>query len=197
MNIIGQYPEIRTYRDGRVEAIRFVLEGGITEAEIEQLKQDNQGYTGVLEHYLTLFVPPVDAEEVAAEKDVIIHSALAYLPDQDASRFIEHTPTLKGDGALVKVGTRINWDGALKRAAVDLWDREDQNPDNAPTLWEDINYHKGYRVIPEVITAGLAFAKNEIGYWPPDGNLYRAINNATVWTPTAYPAGWEKVTIGE
>lgn len=190
--------ENQMYEGKMVGAVRIALDSDtLTEADLTALKAQHPEYTAVLQHTIVLFKPPVDMTAVVAEKDVIIHSALAYLPDQDASRFIEHTPTLKGDGALVKAGTRINWDGALKRAAVDLWDREDQNPDNAPTLWEDINYHKGYRVIPEVITAGLAFAKDEIGYWPPDGNLYRAINNATVWTPTAYPAGWEKVIIGE
>lgn len=85
MNIIGQYPEIRTYKDGRVEAIRFVLEGGITEAEIQQLKQDNPGYSGVLEHYLTLFVPPVDVEEVVAEKEAVqalLTTVAEALPDE-------------------------------------------------------------------------------------------------------------------
>lgn len=187
----------RSHDGKRVEAATFAITGGLTDAEIAALHEQLPAYTGVLEHYLTLYIPVPDAEEVAAEKDVIIHSALAYLPDQDASRFIEHTPTLKGDGALVKAGTRINWDGALKRAAVDLWDREDQNPDNAPTLWEDIAYHGGYRIIPEVITATLAFSKDEIGYWPPDGLFYKAINDGTVWTPVAHAAAWEKVTIGE
>lgn len=53
----------------------------------------------------------------------------------------------------------------LKRAAVDLWDNEANTPDAAPTLWEDIDYRDGIRVIPETITVGLAFAKGEKGWW--------------------------------
>ena len=86
--------------------------------------------------------------------------------DAQASTAVDLYPTLKNNGALVKVGTRINWNSTLKRAAVDLWDYETNNPDKAPTLWEDIDYREGYRVISETITAGLAFAKGEIGKSP-------------------------------
>ena len=91
----------------------------------------------------------------------------------------------------IKVGTRINWNGTLKRAAVDLWDTKENNPDNAPTLWEDIGYKSGYRIIPEVITVGLAFAKGEYGWW--NDILYCSKIDNNVWTPEAYSDGWEKV----
>ena len=90
---------------------------------------------------------------------------------------------------LIKNGTRINWHGTLKRAAVDLWDTKENNPDNAPTLWEDINYRAGHRIIPDVITVGLAFAAGETGWW--GDVLYRSIIDSNVWTPEAYPSGWE------
>ena len=111
--------------------------------------------------------------------------------DAQASGAAALYPTLKGDGSHVKVGTRINWRGTIKRAANDLWDREDNNPDNAPALWEDIAYKKGYRIIPEVITAGTAFAQNECGWW--GDVLYKAKYPATVHTPAQYPDGWEVV----
>ena len=94
-------------------------------------------------------------------------------------------------GVGVPAGTRINWHGTIKRAAVDLWDTETNNPDNAPTLWEDIAYREGYRVIPETITAGTAFAKDELGWW--GDVLYKSLIDANVYTPEAYPAGWEAV----
>ena len=90
---------------------------------------------------------------------------------------------------LIKVGTRINWNGTLKRAAVDLWDTKENNPDNAPTLWEDINYRAGHRIIPEVITAGVVFTKGETGWWREV--LKRSTIDNNVWTPDAYPEGWE------
>lgn len=111
--------------------------------------------------------------------------------DAIASTAIDVFPTIKEDSALIKVGTRINWNGVLKRAAVDLYDTIENNPDNAPTLWEDINYREGYRIIPETITVGTAFAKDELGWWGDE--LYKSLIEANVYTPAIYPAGWEKV----
>ena len=100
-------------------------------------------------------------------------------------------PSLKEDGSLVTAGTRINWNGVVKRAAVDLWDTADNNPDNAPDLWEDITYKDGYRIIPDTITAGAAFAAGECGWW--GDVLFLSLIDWNVYTPADYPAGWEVV----
>ena len=111
--------------------------------------------------------------------------------DATASRAVEFHPKMKYDGSLIPAKTRINWHGTLKRAAVDLWDTEANNPDNAPTLWEDIAYRDGFRIIPEVITATLAFKEGELGWW--GDVLYRSKVNGNVYTPAVYPANWELV----
>jgi len=123
--------------------------------------------------------------------------AAASVTDSVASRCVDLFGSMKYDGALIKAGTRIKWENGLKRAAVDLWDREENSPANAPTLWEDIAYYMGYRIIPETITAPLAFSAGEIGYWPADGKFYRAKNDGTVWTPAAYAAAWDEVDISD
>ena len=113
------------------------------------------------------------------------------LNDAEASSVAALYPTLTYDGQLVKAGTRINWYGQLKRAAVDLWDTKTNTPDNAPSLWEDINYKDGYRIIPGVITAGTAFARGERGWWKDE--LYESRMAANVYTPDEYPSGWRLV----
>ena len=111
--------------------------------------------------------------------------------DKTASLAPELYDPLQEDGHLVENGTRINWNGTLKRAAVDLWDAKENNPYNAPTLWEDINYRAGHRIIPDVITVGLAFSNGETGWW---GNvLMRSKADNNVWTPEQYPDYWETV----
>ena len=127
--------------------------------------------------------------EAAKVVRATMNKAGAMLDDAQASTVVDLYPGLLADGSLIRAGTRINWRGQLKRAAVDLWDTETNNPDNAPALWEDVNYRDGYRVIPEVITAGLAFAKGEIGWWGEV--LYRSLMDANVYTPDQYAAGWE------
>ena len=130
--------------------------------------------------------------ERARQLRAMIEAAAGNLTDADASTAAELFPRLKQDGSLVAAGTRINWYGKVKRAAVDLWDRTENNPDNAPTLWEDIGYRDGIRIIPETITAGLAFAKDELGWW--GDTLYKSLLDANVWTPEQNASGWEKVT---
>ena len=95
----------------------------------------------------------------------IVEQAATSLDDQTASTAATLFLRMKYDGKLIRAGTRINWHGTIKRAAVDLWDTEANDPEEAPHLWEDISYREGYRIIPDTITAGTAFAKDECGWW--------------------------------
>ena len=129
--------------------------------------------------------------EKAAIQRANIIKAMMSLDDQDASKTPELFEKLVESGELVKAGTRVNWNGQLKRAAVDLWDTADNNPDKAPDLWENINYKDGIRIIPETITVGLAFSKDELGLW--GDVIYKSLLDNNVYTPEAYAAGWEIV----
>lgn len=122
---------------------------------------------------------------------LIIAEARNLVNDQTASIAPELFDRLKEDGSLVEHGTRINWNGVLKRALVDLWDTAENNPDNAPVLWEDILYREGHRIIPDVITVGMAFSNGETGWWGDVLKRSKADNN--VWTPEHYPDYWEDV----
>ena len=131
------------------------------------------------------------AERIRAQ----VEAGAAALPDAEASIEPSLTRKMRYDGSLIKAGTRIDWGGVLKRAAVDLWDTEGNNPDNASDLWENVLYRDGIRVIPDVITAGLAFSYGEQGWW--GDVLMRSIlpgEKTNVYTPDQYPAAWEVAT---
>ena len=121
----------------------------------------------------------------------MMHKAAVSLDDKDASAAAELFPRMKYDGSLISYQTRINWNGTVKMAAADLWDTEENNPDNAPALWSDLKYRDGIRIIPEVITAAEAFAKGERGWW--EDELYESLIDANVYTPAQYPEGWRLV----
>lgn len=108
--------------------------------------------------------------------------------DKYASSCVFLYRKLRNDGSLISAGERINYSGTIKRAVVDLWDTEENSPENAPNLWEDILYKDGYRIIPSVITAALAFSKGERGWW--NDTLYESSINGNVYTPEQYPSGW-------
>ena len=122
-------------------------------------------------------------------ENIIVSSAT--LEDKQASQTPELFARLNQNGELIKVGTRINWNGVLKRASVDLYDTLENNPNNAPILWEDIEYKDGIRIVPQTITVGTAFSKNELGWWKD--TLYKSLLDNNVWTPEQNPSGWEVV----
>lgn len=131
------------------------------------------------------------ADAIAFRKE--IEAAAINLDDKGASLSPDFYSDMAYSGQLIKAGTRINHGGFLYKAAVDLWDTEVNNPENAPALWEEIQYHEGIRIIPEVITVAAAFAKAELGFWKADGKVYKSLLDANVYTPAAYPQGWEEI----
>ena len=129
--------------------------------------------------------------EKARRLNAVIVEARKLVGDQTASIASELYDRMKYDSRLIQAGTRINWKGVIKKAAVDLWDTAENNPDNAPTLWESIDYRDGIRIIPEVITVTTAFDLNELGRW--GDVLYRSLVSVNVYTPEAYPNNWQIV----
>lgn len=118
-------------------------------------------------------------------------ASAADISDAEASTVPEMFNRLYGTGELVRAGTRIHWNGQLKKAAVDLWDTTVNNPDNAPSLWENIDYINGYRAIPEIITVVSLFSKGELGWWK--GAVYESLYDSNVWNPEQFAAGWKKI----
>lgn len=198
-------------------ALRIVFDGGVTAAEVEELCSGaldilddagnvvgtQQGYTTTGEHSLIIgkiTTPEQERDELAAAlavetaKAPYIETLTESLDDATASTVIPLYPKMRYDGSLIQAGTRINWNGVLKRAAVDVWDFEHNDPDHAPTRWEDISYRDGYRIIPDVITVGLAFANGEKGWWT-DGLLYESLADNNVYTPEAYREHWKVVEV--
>lgn len=127
------------------------------------------------------------AKAIRAAMDKLAENATDAVASVTAIAF----PRLTENGERIKAGFRINWKGVVKKAAADLWDTRENNPDNAPTLWDDIPYRSGHRIIPEVITVGLAFSKDETGWW--GDVLYCSKVDSNVYTPEQYPANWEEV----
>jgi hypothetical protein len=78
------------------------------------------------------------SHQEAVQLRTAIETASQSLDDNVAARAVALFPRLKCDGSLIKAGTRIQWKGKVIRAKVDLWDREDHSPENAPTLWEGV-----------------------------------------------------------
>ena len=133
----------------------------------------------------------IDRQTRARELRKVIEAAAQTADEKTISEAPELCRSLKQDGSLVRAGTRINWNGTIKKAAVDLWDTAENSPDKAATLWETLDYKDGYRIIPSVITVTGAFAKGERGWW--NGKLYESKVGSNVYTPEQYADNWMEV----
>ena len=122
----------------------------------------------------------------------IVEQAATSLDDKTASTAATLFPRLKGNGELVKAGTRINWRGTIKRAANALWDTPENDPDHAPGMWNDIEYREGLRVLTGPIPATNPVQADEI-CWYKDQKWRNISGVPSVYLPDEYPAGWEKV----
>ena len=129
----------------------------------------------------------------AIQLRAVIEQAAQTLDEKTISEAPELCRALKQDGSLVRAGTRINWNGTIKKSAVDIWDTEANDPDHAPSLWADIDYRDGYRIIPETITVTTAFSKGEKGWWT-DGKLYESKVDSNVYTPAQYADNWKEIS---
>lgn len=125
----------------------------------------------------------------AIQLRAIIEQAAQTLDEKTVSTAPELCQSLKQDGELVRAGTRINWNGTIKKAAVDLWDTEANDPNHASNLWENLEYKDGYRIIPETITVTGAFSDGEKGWWK--GQLWESTVDNNVYTPEQYAPNWK------
>lgn len=125
----------------------------------------------------------------ARELREVIETVVAAADDKTASQGVELSPGLKQDGSLIAAGTRIKYQGRLYRAAVDMWDTAENAPDAAPSVWEEVAYKDGIRIIPATVTVTSQFAKDELGWWGEQ--IYKSLIDANVYTPEQYAAGWE------
>lgn len=96
------------------------------------------------------------------------------------------------DGHLIEAGTRIRFGDQLHRANNALYAHRHYAPDQAPDLWEAIQYRDGYRVISGPISAANPVQPGEI-VWLGDTKWRNVSTIATSYLPTEYPAGWEMV----
>lgn len=131
--------------------------------------------------------------EIAQQIRKLLEMLADTQPDAAASEIPALFPTLTYSGALIKAGTRIRWGDKLYSAQYDTYDRQDTDPDHDTNGWAPLNYHSGYRDIPDTMTTSNMFKKDEIG-WRSD-KFWKSKIDSNSWTPEGYPAGWEEVTV--
>lgn len=119
-----------------------------------------------------------------------IMEALAIKSDSDRSKL----PLLHDEwrvGIECKINEVYRYQDFLYRCQQTHMTQVGWEPDITPALFAKLMYRDGIRIIPEYISTGDTFSKDEIGWW--DNILYRSLVDNNIYNPSQYAPGWEVV----
>lgn len=128
---------------------------------------------------------------IAPAKDynrIITDVAISYLNDNQAETVTDLFPDWE-DGKAYAVGDRVKYNGLLYRCVQAHTSQADWTPDVVPALWTRTSADEW----PEwVQPTGAQDAYNKGDKVTYKGEHYISLIDANVYSPEAYPAGWEK-----
>ena len=132
--------------------------------------------------------------EKALHLRAMIEKASVSLPDEDALEAIELFPAWE-IARLCKVGERLRYSGKLYRCEQEHTSQADWTPDKTPALWTEVAKPGEIPVWRQPTGAQDAYNKGDRVHYPDaDGPVYESTIDNNVWSPEAYPAGWEEVS---
>lgn len=127
-------------------------------------------------------------EKLAREYRAKIEKAAALQSDEDALESIELFPKWEA-GIAVATGERYQYNGKLYKVIQAHTSQEDWTPDITPALYVEVSVVE----FPEwVQPTGAQDAYNKGDKVTFEGKHYMSLIDGNIWSPAAYPAGWEE-----
>lgn len=127
-------------------------------------------------------------ERLAREYRAKIEKAAALQSDEDALESIELFPRWEA-GIAVATGERYQYNGKLYKVIQAHTTQADWTPDITPALFKEVSLDE----FPEwVQPTGAHDAYNKGDKVTFEGKHYMSLIDGNIWSPAAYPAGWEE-----
>ena len=120
----------------------------------------------------------------------LIERIAVTLDDETALTGVELFP-MWAIGKAYAVSDRAQYNGTLYKCVQAHTSQADWTPDATPALWVVVSIDE-YPEWVQPLGATDAYKKGDIVSY--NGKLYRSTIDGNVWSPEAYPAGWEIVT---
>lgn len=125
----------------------------------------------------------------------LIEKAAASLEDTDALDAIEFFPVWTEDTSY-EVGDRVRYEDVLYKCLQAHTSQAQWTPDAAPSLWARVLIPD-----PEVIpvweqpdSTNAYMTGDKVHYPTIEDPVYESVIDNNIWSPAAYPAGWQIVT---
>jgi chitodextrinase len=127
-------------------------------------------------------------EKLAREYRAKIEKAAALQSDEDALESIELFPKWEA-GIAVAIGERYQYNTKLYKVIQAHTTQADWTPDITPALFKEVSLDE----FPEwVQPTGAHDAYNKGDKVTFEGKHYMSLIDGNIWSPAAYPAGWEE-----
>ena len=134
--------------------------------------------------------------ERARELRQVIEQMATGLDDTAAAEAAELFPAWSGDGVSYIEGVRVRYDGVLYKVLQDHISQDGWTPADAPSLFARVLIPDP-EVIPvwEQPDSTNPYMMGDKVYFPDlEGDIYESLIDNNIWSPSAYPAGWQVVT---
>jgi len=123
----------------------------------------------------------------------MMHKAAASLSDTDALDGVELFKSWYS-GIAYLADERVRYGDKLYRCVQSHTSQADWEPDRTPALWTEVARPGEIPVWRQPTGAQDAYAKGDKVWYPEkDTTVYVSLIDGNVWSPDAYPAGWEVV----
>ena len=122
----------------------------------------------------------------------IIEKASANLTDEDALTAVELFPSWEA-GKDYAQGARLLRNGKLYKVNQSHTSQEDWTPENTPALFSEVAMPGEIPVWKQPVGSSDAYNKGDQVHYPTeDDPVYESLIDGNVWSPEAYPQGWEQ-----
>ena len=131
--------------------------------------------------------------ELARKLRPYIEKAALSLSDEDALEAVQLFPNWNPEAAYL-VDDKVNYEGILYRCLQSHAAQEGWNPIAAPSLWAKVLI-PDENVIPEweqPDSTNPYMKGDRVSY---EGKVYESAIDNNIWSPAAYPAGWQEINI--
>lgn len=123
----------------------------------------------------------------------MLHKASVSLSDADALEAVELFPAW-AVGIAYAVDQRIRCGDKLYRCVQAHTSQEGWEPPAVPALWTEVAKPGEVPVWRQPTGAQDAYNTGDLVHYPDaDGPVYRSVIDSNIWSPEAYPVGWEVV----
>ena len=118
----------------------------------------------------------------------------AAMSDEQVGKLTALFDVFDPDSHAYSVGDVASYDGVLYRVEQAHRSQADWTPDKVPALWAPVRKVAGAAPDEWVQPAGASDAYSKGDRVTFQGQVWESTIDTNVWSPTAHPAGWKKVT---